>query len=279
MSFTISKILWLFLQPSNALLLFLLLSALLAAAGWRGGRPLMAAATGALSFVSLLPVGQWLLLPLESRLSSPVELPKEIDGAIVLGGGFDGRTAALPNRVELSSAADRVTALIALGRRYPDAKLVYSGGVGALLGERTPGAEQAKAFYQQQGFDLKRIVFEGKSRNTWENAVYSRDLVKPAPDETWLLVTSASHMPRAVGVFRKLDWNVTPYPVDFHVVNAGDQLAYAFDPTVDVAARLGELDLAAKEWVGLLAYWLMGRTAALSPASALGASAQTAAAT
>lgn len=268
MSFTISKVAWLILQPSNAIVLALLVSALLMSFRWKGGRPLFFSAIAALAIVTFLPVGQWLLLPLESRLSSPAALPKEIDGAIVLGGGFVARAAALPDRVELSSAADRVTTLIALGRRYPEAKLVYSGGVGHLLGNRTPGAEQAKAFYRQQGFDLKRIVFEGASRNTWENALYSRKLVQPSPGETWLLVTSASHMPRAVGVFRKLEWNVTPFPVDFHVVKSdGGQRAYRFDLSLDAASRLGELDLAAKEWIGLLAYWLMGRTTALTPAA------------
>ena len=266
MSYLTSKIAWLLLQPSNALLLILLVGTLLSVSSRHRGRSMMSIVAFCLAFVTILPVGQWLLLPLESWLSSSIELPEEIDGAIVLGGGFDSRIASLPERVELSSAADRVTALITLGRRYPRAKLVYSGGVGPLLGERTPDADQAKTFYRQQGFDPERIVFEGKSRNTWENALYSRDLVNPAPDETWLLVTSASHMPRAIGVFRKLDWNVTPHPVDFHVMkDAADRTAYSFDLTFDVAARLGELDLAAKEWVGLLAYWLMGRTNGLTP--------------
>lgn len=266
MSFTVSKIAWFFLQPSNAIVLAMLLSVLAAGRRWRGGKALLLTTTATLAFITILPVGQWLLLPLETRLSSPKVLPKAIDGAIVLGGGFDGRVAKLPDRVELSGAGDRVTALIALGRRYPDAKLVYSGGSGALLGNRIAGADLARAFYQQQGFDPKNILFEDTSRNTWENALYSRNLVRPSPDETWLLVTSASHMPRAIGVFRQLDWNVVPFPVDYHVPKVkGEGQTPNFDLRPNASARLVELDLAAKEWIGLFAYWLMGRTTSLVP--------------
>ncbi len=266
MSFIVSKIAWFFLQPSNAIVLAMLFSVLAARRRWRGGRSLLLMTTATLAIITILPVGQWLLLPLETRLSSPKVLPKAIDGAIVLGGGFDGRVAKLPDRVELSGAGDRVTALIALGKRYPDAKLVYSGGSGALLGNRVPGASLAKAFYQQQGFDPKNVLFENTSKNTWENALNSRDLVRPSPDETWLLVTSASHMPRAIGVFRQLDWDVVPFPVDYRVPKVEEEGPLSdIDFRLNAAARLVELDLAAKEWIGLFAYWLMGRTTSLVP--------------
>ena len=218
-----------------------------------------------LVFVSFLPVGQWLLSPLENRFSSEADFPSRVDGVIVLGSGFNSRTAQLPDRVELSDAADRVTTLISLGRRYPEAKLVYSDGIGKLFGDRLPGAEQAKVFYRQQGFDLERIIFEDRSRNTWENALYSSTLVEPSPEETWLLVTSARHVPRAIGVFRQLDWNVIPFPVDYRTVNPRAKTQAPKFDLPNVAARLRELDLAAKEWVGLLAYWLAGRTPALLP--------------
>lgn len=265
MSFTVSKVVWLFLQPSNAIVLALLLFTLASCFRLRGGKVLVVATVIVLGVVSFLPVGQWFLLPLENRFSSDADLPSRVDGVIVLGSGFNGRTAQLPDRVELSDAADRVTTLISLGRRYPEAKLVYSDGIGKLFGDRLPGAEQAKAFYRQQGFDLGRIIFEDRSRNTWENALYSSELVEPSPEETWLLVTSARHIPRAIGVFRKLDWHVVPFPVDYRAAKPGAETQVPRFDLPNVAARLRELDLAAKEWVGLLAYWLAGRTPALLP--------------
>lgn len=262
MFFYASKLLWLILQPSN--LLLLLLAAALLGLGLGGRRfagRLLVAATTVLVAGGLLPVGEWLLLPLENRFPAPPELPARIDGVIVLGGATNVPVVEGRGGVELEAPADRLTALIELGRRYPDARLVFTGGSARIVGDATSEAEVARLFYQRQGFDAARILFEDASRDTFENAVLSRRLVDPAPDQRWLLVTSASHMPRAVGVFRAAGWPVVAYPVDFRTTGRWRLWA-----GLDVAQRLKELDEAVKAWIGLAAYRLSGRTDALLPA-------------
>jgi len=140
----------------------------------------------------------------------------------------------------------------ALARRHPESRLVVTG-----RGEDHP---TMSAWLSDMGLDSNRITYESESRNTLENADFTYREVKPAPGEVWLLVTSAQHMPRAVGVFRKIGWAVLPYPVDYQ---AADIEPFANWP--DVAANLAGIGAVLKEWVGLVAYYAMGRTDELFP--------------
>ncbi len=266
MSFVLSKLLWLLIQPSNLLLLMILLAASLARR-WPGAtrRLLSLTLTGVVT-ITFLPVGQWLLMPIEQRFPEVRTPPPDVDGIIVLGGGVDAGPSIARSQLALNAGAERLTASAWLAKRYPDAKLVYSGGSGRLVGLPFDLAEGVRAFYVRQGLDPDRIMFEGTSRNTLENAVFSSDLVAPEPDETWLLVTSASHMPRSVGIFRKIGWNVVPFPVDYrHAATLGLKGYLNIIVQPDVGQRLVELDDGLRAWVGLIAYWLMGRTSALFP--------------
>jgi uncharacterized SAM-binding protein YcdF (DUF218 family) len=91
--------------------------------------------------------------------------------------------------------------------------------------------------------------------------VLTRALINPAPGETWLLVTSASHMPRSVGVFRQAGFPIVPWPVNYRT---GRSLAALYD--APFPERIQQFEGALREWVGLTAYWLMGRTDAVFPA-------------
>jgi uncharacterized SAM-binding protein YcdF (DUF218 family) len=257
-----SKLAWALIQPSNLLLLLLILATAALLLGWRRfGTWLLCGVSATLAAITVLPIGTWLLMPIENRFAPPA-LPEEIDGVVVLGGAVEEQIGELRGQIALNDAAERVTALVELARRYPNARLVVSGGIGG------PGhpARALEAFYREQGLDVARIVFEERSRNTQENAVLTRQLVRPGPDERWLLVTSAYHMPRSIGVFRAAGWPVIAYPVDYRTAGPIDLRAVLgglAEP--NVAERLMELDLAVKSWVGLVAYWLMGRTSALFP--------------
>jgi uncharacterized SAM-binding protein YcdF (DUF218 family) len=235
--------------------------------GWRRlGTWLLCGVTTTLAVITVLPIGLWLLIPIESRFAPPA-LPERIDGVIVLGGAVEPHTSALRGQIALNEAAERVTALIELARRYPDARLVVSGGLGALVGGPGHPARALEAFYGQHGVDVARILFEERSRNTHENAVLTKDLVRPDPDERWLLVTSAHHMPRSIGVFRQAGWPVIAYPVDYRSTGRVDlQAVLGRLAEPDVAARLLELDLAIKSWGGLVAYRLLGWSSSLFPA-------------
>ena len=147
-------------------------------------------------------------------------------------------------------------------RRYPRAKLVFTGGSGDIEQGVSNEAGYARILLEQLGLPPERVVFENMSRTTWENAVNASALVKPRPGERWVLLTSASHMPRAVGVFRKAGWSVLPWPVGYQ---SRDHIT-AYAPSL--GQKLAVLDWAVHEWIGLVVYYLHGWTSALFPAPA-----------
>lgn len=262
MAFFFSKLFWLFVQPLNTIVaLFIAGLALRATRRTRAGLFLMDVGVIYLLLAAILPLGQLLLLPLEDRFEKPASLPEQVDGIMILGGAVLADVSVARGEVALGDPAERVTTMVTLARRYPDARLVYSGGNANFLSTaRGTEADVMAEFLRDQGMAGARVVLENKSRTTWENVVYSQELLKPKAGERWLLVTSASHMARAVGIFRKLGWPVIPYPVDYRTEGGIDFDNFA------MIQRLNELDLGLKEWIGLVAYYAMGRTASLFPA-------------
>ena len=267
MSFIASKIFWAIAQPSNFIVLALVVSCFFSCTRRAVlGRRLAAICTSCLIILTILPIGQWLALPLVKQFPKAKDMPTTIDGIIVLGGAIDSESSFASGDVELSDAADRVTTLVTLARRYENAQLVYAGGIGRLIGNHVQPSELARRFYRDQGLDVERVIFEGSSRNTWENALNVQDLIGRPSNQSWLLVTSAIHMPRAIGVFRRLGWSVLPYPVDYRLDPLDQRATYLGRlAQPNVAASLGEFDAAAKEWIGLAAYWLMGRIKSVLP--------------
>jgi uncharacterized SAM-binding protein YcdF (DUF218 family) len=260
--FTVSKILSPLADPRSVAFLVLVLGVLLLWTPWRRfGRLLATLAVLGAAVCIALPVGEWLLKPIEQRFSRPVTMPEKVDGIIVLGGDFDAKLAT--ERGPLSpgrNGAPRLMAAAELARFYPDAKVVFAGGSGNLFDQEIREADIAAKILLAMGVDLSRVVFERDSRNTYENALNAFRLVLPKPDETWVLVTSASHMPRAIGCFRRIDWTVVPYPVDYWThVNRPSIGAIRFE------GGMLALERAVREWIGLAAYYIMGRTDALFP--------------
>jgi uncharacterized SAM-binding protein YcdF (DUF218 family) len=259
--FWMSKLVWLLLAPDSLLLILLILAWLLLLRGhYRAGTRLTGTVAVLLTLIALLPVDDWVLSPLETRFAVNPELPETVDGIIVLGGGEEPGMSSLWGRPQTNEAGERFSAFVALARRYPQAQLVFSGGSGNPFDQTHRGADVAKVLLASQGLDLSRLLFERESRNTWENALNTKTLVQPATGQHWLLVTSASHMPRAVGIFCRLGWPVIPYPVDQRS-NPGFSFSVGWNP----ARRLETLNTGAHEWLGLLAYRLSGKTDALLP--------------
>lgn len=249
MFFWISKIFWALAQPSNLLLLLLAAGALALLLGRRRlASWLLYPAILAFLLLGLFPVGEWLILPLENRFPTLAEPPDEVDGIVVLGGAVDLSVAESRGIVAFHANAERDITMVELARRYPDARLIYTGN------------SNWPPFVRRHGL-AERVIFEDQARNTYENAVFSKRLASPVPGERWLLVTSASHMPRSVGVFRQVGWPVIPYPVDYETEGELEILV-----TPDVARRWTDFDRAVKAWIGLFAYWLTGRSSAPFPA-------------
>jgi uncharacterized SAM-binding protein YcdF (DUF218 family) len=254
MFFIASKIFWFVAEPVSLAIIVGVLGILLGFTrlAW-AGRALMAGAIIALTAGLLTPLGALLLWPLEERFPQPpADIPAPA-GIIVLGGAVDTEKSEARGQVYLTADAARMTTGVELARRYPTARLVFTGG---------PEAISARKLWLSLGVPAERMTFEAKSRNTWENAVFTRDLVKPKPGETWLLVTSALHMPRSVGIFRHLGFDVIPYPVAYRTF--GDERDFRLSPSM--TDRVFMLDFGIREWVGLLAYRLAGKTDALFPA-------------
>jgi uncharacterized SAM-binding protein YcdF (DUF218 family) len=260
LAFQLSKILWGLAMPSSALTLILAGGTALA---WgrrrRLGLALVSAVSACLVLVGLVPVGTMLARPLENRFPQPA-LPRHIDGIVVLGGAVDPTLTAERGRPALNAFAERMTAFTGLARRHPRARLVFTGGNGGLTPGPITEAEVARRLFDELGLDTRRMLFENASRNTYENALFTKRLADPRPGETWLLVTSAVHMPRSVGVFRRVGWDVVPWPVAYKTGRHFDLVAAA-----GLSPMLGVLDLAVHEWFGLLAYRLMGWTDDLLP--------------
>ncbi len=261
MAFVVGKLAIILLRPSNLLLL-------LAWAGllglWRRPRAwakgLLALSLGATLLATLLPVGNWLLRPLEDRFPRPEGYPEALDGVVVLGGGTDVDVTAGRGVPAFTDPGERYMALLELARHYPPGvPVLFTGGVGRLEGGVPPETETVRLLLARHGLE-GRVLLEDKARTTRENALYAKALADPKPGGRWLLVTSAGHMPRSVGVFRAVGWEVTPWPVDYRT-RGGSELGLK----LRVADRLYELDESAYEWLGLAYYRVVGWTAELFP--------------
>jgi uncharacterized SAM-binding protein YcdF (DUF218 family) len=262
MFFTLSKVAGLFALPSNALIVLALLGVLLMGTRFaRCGRRITVVAVLLLAIAGLSPLGNALVRPLEQRFPPWTAGAGEPAGIVVLGGAISPRLSAARGTPELNDAAERMTVMADLARRFPNARIVFSGGSGRLLGNRPDEAQFALPLLQSFGIAAGRIELESASRNTFENATMTKALVRPEPGQRWLLVTSAIHMPRAVGCFRRAGFPVEAYPVDWQTGSVADLLS----PFEAVSGGLGRTDVAMREWAGLLVYWLTGRTSALFP--------------
>lgn len=264
MMFYVSKSVWFVLQPSGFLLLVLLCGSVLLWSRWhRLARRLILVAAIVFLAAGVSPLGYAVLLPLEERFARPQPdaSPGAVTGIVVLGGAVIPLVTEARGVVALGSSAERMTAAVALSRRHEGAKVVFAGGRANILQTGMTEAAAAKVFFDQQGLAPDRVIFEERSRNTFENAQNLKMLLDPKPGEHWLLVTSAAHMPRAMGCFRIAGFAVEAWPVDY--MTAGyDSLTQLFARPSD---GLTKVDLAFKEWVGLIVYRLSGRTDALFP--------------
>jgi uncharacterized SAM-binding protein YcdF (DUF218 family) len=259
--FALSKILWDLIQPGTILLVLMIVgAALLWTRRRRTGRNLLALGAVLALVIATLPIGSWLLLPLENRFPTVRSLPDRVDGIVVLGGAVNPRLTDARGQPALNETAERMTTFVALARRFPEARHVFTGGSGSLIYTDLKETEVARQLFAELGLDISRMVFEDQSRNTYENALYTRDLVQPKPGEVWIVVTSAFHMPRAYGCFSRIGWRVLPYPVDY--MTLGD---YRFNVGLSLSGGLGAIEFALHEWIGLAYYRLRGYTDALFP--------------
>lgn len=255
MFFIVSKLFWIVAAPSNLVFwLVIATAALLLFKQWRWAERTSIAAAILLVLFGVLPTWELAIRPLEDSYPRP-RMPARVDGIVVLGPGLSPGILLSRGAPASNPGLSRLVSAYTLARRFPKARVVFSGGSGALAGNLMPDTKAAKILFTDMGLDPKRLTLEGKSRNTWENLDLSKRLVKPRPGEHWVLATSASHMPRAMAVARRLGWTMIPWPTDYTTPRHG--VVWTFD----IPNNLAMMDKAVHEWIGLAVYRMTGRAA------------------
>jgi uncharacterized SAM-binding protein YcdF (DUF218 family) len=256
-----TRVFWILAQPVSMTAILLVLGlALLRLRRRKLAVASIALATLILVVCSFTTFAYNLAAPLEARFPRPAE-PARIDGIVVLGGGMDTEINTARGNWELTRSGDRFVEALRLALRHPEARLLIAGGGSALLTGQVSEAEAGARFFRDFGIADDRIVLEDQSRNTEENAFNAKAIAGPQPGETWLLVTSAFHMPRSVGLFRRAGFPVVPWPADY--LSAGNE---GIGIKVDqIAENLAISNVALREWLGLLGYYLTGRIDDLLP--------------
>lgn len=261
MFFILSKTISLLSLPSNLFTLVGLTGLLLLTTRYRRlGRSLALASLTLLLIAGLFPIGTVLSHILESRFPAWDPSRGAPDGIVVLGGAISPELSHDYGTPIVSSDAGRITAIAKLARAYPKARIIYSSGDASLLGDGPDEARYLLPLLDDFGIARARVMLEARSRNTAENAAFSKTIAQPKAGERWLLVTSAQHMPRAIGCFRQAGFPVEAFPVAWHTGASVD-----FWPSLQIGGHLASLDGAVHEWIGLIVYRATGRTGALLP--------------
>lgn len=262
MYFTLSKIFWLIFAPANLIVLTLALG------GWLMlmRRRLIGSIMFLVGFASLI-IGTVSSLPDRALETLEMRFPRcdvtalHADGIVVLGGATSLIQTIVWDRLSFGSSGGRLTMMADLARRYPNAKIVFTSGYAGIAGKPVSEADLVMRHLDELGIDPQRLITETKSRNTIENALMTKALVDPQPNETWVLVTSAFHMPRAYGMFKKIGFSVVPCVSDY-----SSTLGYEDgDLGFDIAARLALLNLVTREYIGLVAARIYDYTDELLP--------------
>jgi uncharacterized SAM-binding protein YcdF (DUF218 family) len=250
-----------FLLPSNLVVVVALAGLALMVTRWRrAGTRMTVVSLILLVAIGLSPAGDLLTYALESRFPPWDPVRGTPDGIVVLGGNISPKFSRDPGEPVVGSDAARIVAMAKLARSYPNARIIYSGGDASLLRNQPPEADFVRPLLDSFGIARERVLLEAHSRNTAENAAFTKDLVKPKPGERWLLVTSAKHIPRAIGCFRRVRFSIEAYPAGWRTGQKSDLMT-----TKIFSKGLARFDSAAYEWIGLLAYWITGKTTELLP--------------
>ena len=257
MLYDLSKFIWLFLSPLNLIILLFLLYFFLKLINFKNtSKFVLVLIFSFFIIVAILPTGIYLLVKLETKYSNLKKLPEIVDGILILGGPSNPSLTEKYDQVSFNSHGERLTESIKIINKYKSAKVIFSGG-SELSGFNNTHSYVAKKFFEEMGIKKNRVIYESKSRNTYENIIFSKKIAKPKSDETWILITSAFHMPRSLNIAKKQKWNFIPYSVDYQT--SGDQTNFKIT-IFKILENINFFDLASHEWVGLISYYILKRS-------------------
>ncbi len=262
MFFVLSKVFWSLIQPLNALCLLGLLGWVIRFRWDLLGQRMMNAALILILILGLLPIGPAMVVWLERQYPTPAKLPEKIDGIIVLGGAFEAHLTKSTGHIVANDQIDRALCFVELARKYPNAELVFSGGAGDMTSPDAMEGEDARKFFELSSIEGRKVVYEEKSRNTYENVLYTMEMVDPKNAENWIVTTSAYHMPRTVGIFEKFGWHVVPYQCDPKTDGTYENVIRRLP---SVTGNFHMLNLAVKEIIGGIVYYLTNKSAFIIP--------------
>ena len=274
--FFASKVVHILIEPLNGVLILVFFALLfLLLRKQQLARRMLSIALCLGLFVGYLPSSQWGMRALEEAVPQTPLTPAvlaEVGGVIILGGAIEGGLIAQDRgEVSIFSAAERVTKAMELLRQNPELPFIFSGYSGRLMPQGPSEADAFKQLLQEQGLGAHPGYYENQSRNTYENFLYTKqiidaidkntvkdaNLVKGEKDSTapkpWLLITSARHMLRSLQVANKLDIAVIPVLVDYQT--SKQQSWHRFD-LVEGGEQWNWL---IHECIGIAAYWLTGK--------------------
>lgn len=261
MFFILSKIIWFIVKPSNFISFILLSGFCVFLRKPNAGRKLIYIGLALLLFSSLDFIPHYLMLLLENRISQGA-ISDKIDGIIILSGMVD-KDASRSGSIELTEQADRIVEGVVLARRFPCAKLIITGSSGELTyGRKFIEADYLGTLAILLGVEEDRILVERNARNTHEHALELSKILSKEQD--FILITSAFHMPRSYGCFRKEGFKTIPYPVDYTTkVNLFKNIS--MDTFLPKLENLNVLNIAVHEWLGLFIYRLYNYTDSFFP--------------
>ena len=256
MSFYLSKILWLILNPFNIFIFVTLLSIFLYFVKLRRLSLIIFLINFVfIALISFLPIGSYLIYNIEKEYHSYIKPPDQVDGILILGGATNPLLYNEYNQISLNGSSERLVESVFIIKKFDKAKVIFSGGSGILNRPDFDHAQVAKSFYKKIGIEIDKIIFEDNSRNTYENIIYSKKIANPKINENWLLITSASHMKRALLIADKNNWDLIPYAVDFKNIKE-----FKLIPNLNLLSNLNSFQQGSHEWLGLVSYYLMGIT-------------------
>ena len=257
-SFILSKILWFIVSPLNFILILLTLSYIISFfKKTYFFKIFYYFAMILILFTCILPTGSYLNYLLEKDFHFSNYYPDSIDGILILSGATNPFLTQEHNQVVMNGSAERLTESIFLIKKYPNAKVVFSGGSGSLKYPSLSHASAAKKFFIDMNIAPEKIIYEKKSRNTYENILFSKALINPKINEKWLVVTSAFHLRRVMAISEKLEWNIIPYATDF---NSSKSFFQDYTFNYNFISNLSSFNHSLHEWLGLIAYYYMGRS-------------------
>lgn len=180
----------------------------------------------------------------------PIEESPVADAIVVLGGSV-GAAESPRIEVDLADASDRVLHTARLFRAGKAPMVIAAGGAMKWLGFKTPQAEAIRSLLLEWGVPANSIVQETESLNTHQNAVNTKKVLEGRGLETVLLVTSATHMPRALATFRTAGIKAIPSPADYRVV---DRKKFSISVFLPDAGALAGTTQAIREYLALMVY-------------------------